>query len=249
MIDVRWVWLFLDGPATDAPDSWRFWSTATRWSLSSVRGGRGEFATLLPAEGDPWVKVQATGGGGQTVHLDLDVEDARAAAEVAKGLGAVEVATIGEPESVVVLRSPGGLAFCLTTWRGASRQVREGAADLIDQVCIDLPEDQHDAEIGFWAALTGWEHAASDVPEFSYLRRPDGIPVRLLFQRLGEPTGPARAHVDIACVDRADVTRRHIAAGAEVVDVQSFWTVLRDPVGRIYCLTDRPPNLNWVVRD
>ena len=55
-------------------------------------------------------------------------------------------------------------------------------------------------ELAFWAALTGWEVRQGSVPGFTSLRRPDGIPVRLLLQRLGEATGTARAHVDFACL-------------------------------------------------
>ena len=99
----------------------------------------------------------------------------------------------------------------------------------------------HDAEVAFWTELTGWTRADSEEPELSFLRRPAGIPLRVLFQRLDEPTGPVRAHADIACVDRAATLARHLAAGATVVRERQQWTVLADPVGRVYCLTDRSP--------
>jgi Glyoxalase-like domain len=247
VIDVRWMWAFLDTPGADAGRSWEYWSEVTGWALSEPRGETGQFATLLPAEGDPWVKLQAIAEGAGGIHLDLDVEDARSAAEEATRLGAVEIGTLGEPETVVILRSPAGLVFCLTTWHGDAEQVREGAPDLIDQVCIDLPASAHDRETEFWERLTGWRWRPSDVPEFSYLQRPEGIPLRLLFQRLGEDVGPARAHLDLACVDRVVTQAAHVAAGATVVAERDFWTVLRDPVGRVYCLTDRTPNQTWVV--
>jgi Glyoxalase-like domain len=247
VIDVRWTWAFLDTPRADAVRSWQYWSEVTGWALSAARGETDQFATLLPAEGDPWIKLQAVAQGAGGIHLDLDVDDARAAAEEATRLGAVEIGTLGEPETVVILRSPTGLEFCLTTWQGDCEQVREGAPDLIDQVCIDLPVSAHDRETTFWEQLTGWRWRPTDVPEFSFLVRPDGIPLRLLFQRLGELDGPARAHLDLACVDRAVTQARHVASGAEVVAERDFWTVLRDPVGRVYCLTDRTPTQAWVV--
>jgi hypothetical protein len=249
VIDVRWMWAFLDTPTADARRSWSYWSEVTGWSLSATRGETGQFATLLPVEGDPWVKVQAVAEGAGGIHLDLDVEDVRAAAEEAKRVGAVEIGTIGAPETVVILRSPTGLVFCLTTWQGEAAQVREGAPDLLDQVCIDLSEQAHDRETEFWEQLTGWAWRPSDVPEFSSLVRPPDLPLRLLFQRLGEHDGPARAHVDLACVDRSATQARHVAAGAEVVAERDFWTVLREPVGRVYCLTDRTPVQAWVQRD
>ena len=239
MTGIRWAWLFLDTPRLDATRSWRFWSEATGWALSPTRGDDDEFATLLPPRGDSWLTLQAVADGPGGIHLDLDVEDVHAAARRAVGLGATRTGSIAD--TVVVLRSPGGLAFCLTTWRGAGEQVRDGSADLVDQVCLDCPVDVHDAEVAFWAALTGWEQAACDEPELSVLRRPPGIPLRLLFQRLDEATGPVRAHADVACVDRAGSTARHRAAGATVVREHAQWTVMADPVGRVYCLTDRSP--------
>ena len=239
MIDIRWAWVFLDTPRRDAPRSWAFWSAVTGWSLSATRGDSGEFATLLPSRGDAWLKVQAVDDGPGGIHLDLDVDDVAAAASEAERLGARRIGAIGEV--VVVLRSPGGLTFCLTPWHGDAEQVRDGATELVDQVCIDCPDDVHDAEVEFWTALTGWTWADVDEPELSVLRRPAGIPFRLLFQRLGEPTGPVRAHADLACADRASSTERHLAAGAQVVRVRAGWTVMADPVGRVYCLTDRSP--------
>ena len=240
MIDIRWAWVFLDTPRPDAPRSWAFWSAVTGWPLSATRGDHDEFATLLPARGDAWVKVQAGADGPSGIHLDLDVDDVAAAATEAERLGARRIGTIGA--TVVILRSPGGLTFCLTTWDGEAEQVREGAAQLLDQVCVDCPGDVHDAEVAFWTALTGWTWADVDEPELSVLRRPAGIPFRLLFQRVGEPTGPVRAHADVACADRRSSVARHLDAGARVVEERTGWTVMADPVGRVYCLTDRHPS-------
>ena len=131
--------------------------------------------------------------------------------------------------------------FCLTPWHGDAEQVREGAVEIVDQVCLDCPEEVHDTEVGFWTSLTGWPWADLDEPELSRLRRPAGIPLRLLFQRLGEPTGRVRAHADLACADREASLGRHLAAGARVVRVCEGWSVMADPVGRVYCLTDRSP--------
>ena len=239
MIDVRWAWLFLDTPRQDAERSWAFWSEVTGWPVSPTRGEHDEFATLLPPRGDAWVKLQAVAEGAGGIHLDLDVDDVAAAADAAERLGARKIGAIGD--TVVILRSPGGLVLCLTTWHGDAVQVRDGAADLVDQVCLDCPQDVHDAEVAFWTALTGWRWADVDEPELSVLRRPAGIPFRLLFQRLDDPTGPVRAHADLACADRDATLARHLGAGARMVTVREQWTVMADPVGRVYCLTDRSP--------
>ena len=239
MDGIRWMWIFLDTPRADAERSWRFWAETTGWALSPTRGDHDEFATLVPPRGGSWLKLQAVADGPGGIHLDLDVDDVRAAASRAERLGATRTGAIGD--TVVVLRSPGGLTFCLTTWHGDGDQVREGAPDLVDQVCLDCPADDHDREVAFWAALTGWDLAPSGEPELSFLRRPAGIPLRVLFQRLEEPTGTVRAHADVACADRSATLARHLAAGATVLREHEQWTVMTDPVGRVYCLTDRSP--------
>ena len=142
---------------------------------------------------------------------------------------------------MVVLRSPGGFAFCVTRWGGETEQVREGATDLVDQICLDIPRDRHEAEAAFWTRLTGWEWADLEEPELSVLRRPGGMPLRILLQRLDDPTGAVRSHVDLACADRRATLARHLAAGAIVVTEREQWTVMADPLDRTYCLTDRSP--------
>jgi len=241
MIDVRWVWVFLDTVEEDADRAWEFWAEVTRSGLAERRGPRHEFSTLLPRRGDAWVKLQSVREGGG-VHVDLDVEQPLPeAADEAVRLGATEV---HRESDVVVLRSPGGFTFCLTSWANAgsaTTQVREGEPDLLDQVCLDIPSDDYAREVDFWETLTGWPKQPGSLPEFVSLTRPDGIPARFLLQRLGEESGTVGGHVDLACRDRDASRDVHVAAGAEVVSQQEHWTVMHDPVGRTYCLTDRQP--------
>ena len=241
MSTVRWAWIFLDTPAPDASTSWRFWAEATGTSLAPTRGDDGEFSTLLPSRGGAWVKVQAVGEPGTGVHLDLDVDDVHAEAARAETLGATRLGALGD--TVVILRSPGGFTFCLTTWSGQEGEglVRDGLTVALDQVCLDVPRAAWDVESAFWQALTGWELRDSDEPGFAYLVRPSGVAVRLLLQRVDEADGPVRAHVDLACSDRATETARHVSLGASVVREHHSWTVMADPVGRVYCLTSRSP--------
>ncbi len=242
MLRVRWLWIFLDTPEPESDEAWRFWAAVTRSTLSARRGADGEFATLLPAGGAAWVKVQRVGHGGG-VHLDLDVDDVAAAAIVAEGLGATRIGAIGQ--TVVILRSPGGFVLCLTTWRpdrAGERQHRAGEPDLLDQVCLDIPAtptDRYAAELAFWAALTGWEPGRYDA-EYGYLTPPHGIPARILLQRTGAADEvPVQGHVDFASQDRAASVAAHVREGATVETEHPQWTVLRDPVGRRYCITHR----------
>lgn len=227
---VRWTTGFLDTPSRVAEP---FWQAVTESGLSARRGPGGEFATLLPAGGDPYLRVQVVGDGPARAHLDLHVEDVAAQARRAVTLGAAVVLNEGD---LVVLRSPVGLPFCLVEWRGEAVRPA-GGRSLVDQLCLDLPAGGFAAEADFWAALTGWPRRPGSRPEFEALVRPDGMPLRLLLQRVDAAPG---MHLDLACTDRAAEVAWHVSLGAGVVAEYERWTTLRDPAGRAYCVTDRP---------
>ena len=235
---IRWVTAFLDSPSPASPASEAFWAAATGSAgWSARRGPGGAFATLLPASGDAYVRVQVVGDGPPRVHLDLHTGDVPALASHARSLGAVRV--FAEP-GLVVLRSPAGLAFCVVAWDGESQRPAPVGVSLLDQVCLDLPAGGFDDEAGFWQALTGWPRRPSDLPQFDHLVRGDGLPLRLLLQRTGGTA--AGMHLDFACADVPAETARHVGLGASVVRaVPHEWTTLRDPAGREYCLTYRWP--------
>lgn len=237
-----WITAFLDFAPERFEEGVRFWSAATEYDLSTRRGHTDELATLVPPDGDAFLRVQRLATGSDRIHLDLHVGAPRAAADRAVALGATEIADLG----YVVLRSPGDFVFCFvahpaanrprpTTWPGGHRS-------FVDQVCLDIPAASYDRERAFWRDLTGWEERGSAVSrDFHPLVRPAGHPVRLLLQRLGEQTGEVRAHLDWATTDRGAETDRHVALGASVVATHRHWTVLADPNGRDYCVTDRDP--------
>ena len=228
---VRWVTGFLDTPSRVAEP---FWQAVTGSGCSARRGSGGQFATLVPAVGDAYLRVQVVGDGPARAHLDLHVDDVPGQAQRAVALGA---ALVHAEDGLVVLRSPAGLAFCLVVWSGEA--VRPpGGRSLVDQMCLDVPVGVFDAEADFWAALTGWPRRVGSRPEFDALVRPEAVPLRLLLQRVGG--GPAGMHLDLACADRAAEVARHERWGARVVAVRERWTTLRDPAGRVYCVTDRP---------
>lgn len=236
-----WITAFLDLPAGRHEAALDFWRDVTGYAVSPPRGEHDEFVTLVPPEGDPHLKVQRTGDAAPRIHLDLHADDPRALAGRAVGLGAHEV----DDHGYVVLTSPGGLTFCCvshpsstpappTTWSDGSRSI-------VDQVCIDAPEAAYDAEADFWESLLGWKRIGTGQSEFERLLRPDGQTVRVLLQRLEEPTGRVRAHLDLASREREVETARHEALGATLVDTFEWWTVLRDPARAAYCITDRTP--------
>lgn len=240
---VRWVTALLDSPEETAAAAERFWLGVTGTRLSPRRGAADELATLLPPEGDPFLKVQRVGmsvpGG---LHLDLHVDDVRGTAERAEALGAsASYHRLG----YVICGSPGGLTFCLVGNPG--RRVPPaprwpGGRGVVDQVCLDVAPRHYDEEAAFWTDLLGWERRdLGEHTEFERLVRPDGAPLAFLLQRLDDEQPTVTAHLDLSCEDRAAETERHRALGADVVDVRPGWTVLRDPAGRSYCITGRRP--------
>jgi len=72
-VAVRWLTVFLDFPATSFGAGVAFWREVTGSGLSPLRGAAGEFATLLPADGDAYLRVQRVAGGSGGHHLDLPV--------------------------------------------------------------------------------------------------------------------------------------------------------------------------------
>ena len=67
------------------------------------------------------------------------------------------------------------------------------------------------------------------------------MPLRFLIRRLDESSGTARAHLDLAAEDREPRSSGMRGLGATVVAEHERLTVLRDPVGSLYCVTDRDP--------
>lgn len=241
-----WLTAFIDLPAAEHERGGEFWSGVTGWPLSPPRGDTDEFTTLLPADGDPHLKVQRVGDGRARTHLDVHVADPEATLERVEELGGGLVER--HPGSYVVARSPGGYPFCLVGERLARRAAPVtwpgGHASIVDQLCLDIPAGHFAAETRFWADLTGWDLRSSTVrEEFAYLVRPREIALRLLLQRLDDTDGVVRGHLDVATTDRQAEVRRHEALGATRSATQSggHWTVMRDPAGAAYCITDRQP--------
>ena len=240
--DVRWVTAFLDTAREQADAVERFWSAVTGYAVSAPRGRRGEFATLLPPDGDPHLKlqrvVQSPPGG---LHLDLHTDDVRALARRAEELGG---RTSYLDEGYVVCGSPGGMTFCVVPHPGAPPAppaTWPGGRSMVDQVCLDIPPSRWESECAFWRDLTGWELVDRDPDdEFRRLRPPDHLAFRVLLQRLDDEQPVVVAHLDLGTDDHVAETERHLTLGATEVLRTPHWVTLRDPSGRIYCVTRHP---------
>ncbi|GAA4804591.1 VOC family protein [Nocardioides caeni] len=244
-MDIRWLTAFLDNGPDVHQESVGFWQQATGYGLSSPRGDAGEFASLEPPVGDAYLKVQRRGHGESRVHLDLHVADPGTAADAAVVAGATRV--LDSEHGYVVMASPTGLVFCFVDHPAAVRpeatERPDGSLARVRQVAIDVPPASYGVEWDFWRAVTGWQERPSTITEdFRFLLAPEGQPLGLLLQRLGpDDDGEIRAHLDWGTTDRAAETERHLALGARVLAQHSHWTVLEDPTGRAYCLTDGDP--------
>ncbi len=253
---IRWTTAMLDLPPADLDATLAFWLGVTGTSLSPWRGDDDEFATLVAPDGDDFLRVQRFADGPR-VHLDLHVGDDEAVrAELVRAL-ALGAGLEHDARTHVVLSSPGGYVFCLVRDAGHARrpgavrvqtpprsdEPRAVATALVDQLCLDVPRASFAAEVEFWSALTRWPAHTGSRDEFVVLDRPDGMPLRLMVQRLGDddPRREVTAHLDLATTHRAALARVHVAAGARVLADGPRWTTLADPSGHPYCLTDRDP--------
>ena len=245
---IRWLTIFLDFPAQDFGTGVAFWREMTGSRLSPDRGADGEFATLLPSHGDPWLHVQRVRDGTGGCHLDLHLDGGDALTDTAARAASLGARVKHHNEGVIILDSPGRFRFCLVRWE-QERTVPDPVvlgdegASRADQLCLDIPPDAFDRECSFWAGLTGWDLRAGVRPEFAYLERPGGMPARLLLQRrttAGEDDH-VTGHIDFACAEPGRLAQRHVASGARIIAPLSHWMTMADPTGRPYCLTMRDP--------
>lgn len=240
---ITWVTAFLDSPANAWDASRDFWTGVTGYGLSAARGPEGQFQTLLPDDGDAYLRVQRLDDGGPRLHLDLHVADVRAGADAAVALGAVEVMVSGH----AVMASPGGFPFCFVLDRGESRSpgatqwtAEDGVVhrSRVAQATLDVPAEHWSAEADFWSRLTGWPTTVPEGGGGFALEQPSGRPLRVALRLREDWTGPVRGHVDMVCTDRTAEAARHVALGAVVVGEEPDWTGLLAPDGRRYCLVD-----------
>lgn len=240
-----WLSAFVDLAPPDAERAVEFWRGVTGYALSAPRGTTGEFATLVPPDGDDFLRVQRLADGPSRIHLDVHVPDPAAAAVRAAGLGAKRLGPDGDL-GYAVLRSPGDFVFCLVAHRCAQRPRPAtwpgGHRSAVYQACLDVPGDRWETESAFWAGLLEAElEVLRARPEFTWARPGSRWALDLLLQRLDRATGPVTAHLDLGTTDRAAETARHVGLGATAGVVEQFWTVMADPTGAAYCITDRDP--------
>lgn len=238
-----WVHAVIDQPDTTWATAGLFWEQALGWPLGEGWPNHPELRSFEPPAADSSVHLQHIDGPA-SVHLDVEVDDLASARSRWCDLGAVALPSPAEARWQV-LRSPGGLPFCLVPARPHRAQQPltwpSGHRTRLVQVCIDLPRDREDVELAFWRAGLGWRWAAVGGEFPGRLHGPPDAPLQLLFQRLDEPTGTVRAHLDLGSDDLTAEAARQQELGATELLVREGFVALRDPTGLPYCVTANAP--------
>ena len=237
-----WVHAVIDVPAPAHARAADFWSAALGWPSGESWEGHPELRSFEPPQGRPYLHLQEIGGDPR-VHVDLETSAPEQLLSEALRHGA-EI--LGRHNGWRTLCSPGGLPFCVLD--SGDREPPgpvawpDGHRSRMVQVCIDSPRAAHEREVDFWRSILRERWVGSSGSEFAGKWHDDaGSPLQLLFQRLDEPAGPVRAHLDHGADDVAAEVRRLVGLGAEDVRPGRGWHVLRDPAGLLFCVTGNSP--------
>lgn len=237
---MAWLHTVIDLPSHAAPRATRFWRDALGWPLGAPWPGQPERRSLMPAGADAYIHLQEVFG---PARVHFDVESSHLPTTVATALAA-GADTVAFSEHWVALRSPGGLPFSVVRdhARTAPTAVQRpsGYRSRLVEVCVDAPRARHEREVDFWRRLLPGSWVDSPVDGFAGIWHDDaGSPVQLLFQRVDEPDGPVRCHLDLATNDQVAEVRRLVGLGAEEVGPgPGGWQLLRDPAGLTFCVTE-----------
>lgn len=239
---MTWLHAVIDVPADQHRRLADYWSRALGWTVGDPWPGHPELRSFTPRRGASYIHVQEIEGPPR-VHLDVESVDPDATVRRAGELGG---SLIRQSDRWQTLLSPGGLPFCVlrvgehiapqpTTWQ-------DGHRSRLVQISIDSPAAAHDREVDFWRVLLPGRWAESPAAEFAgKWHDDDGSPLQLLFQRLDEPVGPVRAHLDLGTDDLSAAVRRLERLGARDVGPGRGWHTLLDPGGLAFCATENSP--------
>jgi predicted enzyme related to lactoylglutathione lyase len=229
--------LQIDVPGARLDDTLTFWAEALSAAPRRAPGG---FVHLDLATAVPEVHVQPIGDDHARYHLDLEADDLDAEAARLVGLGAREVRR--DPVGYVVLEDPAGLLLCVIAPEAAEPAPRAPQAPgrgHLDGVSLDVPGDDLDAEVAFWAAALD---AAVEPAEPSSgtrlrgVRGPDGAPLGLEIRPVD---ASARYRVELSAQHvRAEAARLEAAGAARVAGIGTGVT-LADPAGNLLCVVPR----------
>ena len=126
-VAIEWLTAFVDRDGATFDEAVRFWLAATESTLSTPRGDHAEFATLVPFDGDAYLRVQRVDVGGGS-HMDLHVDNVEA---YSSGATVVE-----EFQHWTAMADPSGFPYCLTSRDRRRDRCRslESTAQLVAQL-------------------------------------------------------------------------------------------------------------------
>jgi hypothetical protein len=180
VVEIKWVTVFLDVPAERQTETEQLWCQRAKATLSARRGPSGEYATFLPPDGDPYLRIQRVRDGAGGVHIDLHTDDLDILLNRALQLGAEPTRT-DIPR--LCLRSPAGAPFCIVAWHG--EQILPSQRP-IRQVDLHAPGHLVELESQFWAALVH-----PDAPPDCRLLESPAWPVKITLNE-SSAEGPAQ---------------------------------------------------------
>ena len=240
---VRWLTAFLDVPDQRFRAGADFWLEVTAATLSPTHSTHDEFATLVPADGDAYLRVQRVADPHGGCHLDLHVDDRPATARHAEVLGAVRRDGAGRRGRHAFAGGAGRSASWTTpasrSW--PARAPRSTASrSIVDDALRGHPARRlraRDHVLGRPHRLgapgcrlsralldlaSAGGHAAATPPATS--------------PRGGARSSPAGAHLDLATTDPEALAAAHGRRGARVHRRHDRWITMTDPSGLSYCL-------------
>jgi predicted enzyme related to lactoylglutathione lyase len=220
-----------------------FWSGALGLPvLDPDEGGAGRYAVLGAAAGGWHVEVQRVEHEAR-LHLDIEVDDIDAEAELLSALGAVRVAN---PHGRWwVMQAPTGHRFCVVRQRdpeSATAPVQTenaGHRSALVALVIDCKGPLEDA-LAFWSAALGRAIADADQDgdgRYGELSTAADEPFLLLQRVEHEP----RVHLDIETDDLDAESARLQALGATGETFVKRWRVMRAPTGHRFCVVRQQP--------
>jgi hypothetical protein len=239
---VAWLHAVIDVPANRHGAMANFWAGVLDWPLGAPWPDPPELRSFQPPRGGSYIHFQLINGKPR-VHLDLESHQPGSTVADAVELGA---RVVGEYDRWRTLLSPGGLPFCVIEVADHEppepRIWPDGHRSRMVQACIDSPVEAHDREMAFWRSVLPGRWVNSPAPEFGGKWHDDeGCPLQLLFQRLDEPRGTVRAHLDQGTDDLPTEIRRLRDLGAAEIGPGRGWHALRDPAGLAFCVTENSP--------
>ncbi|MGH9136606.1 MAG: VOC family protein, partial [Acidimicrobiales bacterium] len=105
---------------------------------------------------------------------------------------------------------------------------------VINKIVIDVAGDDHGRELVFWEEAVGQPLPQQErFPEYHGANLP-GLGIGLLVQRL--QAGESRVHIDIHADDVEAEVARLERLGAQLVEQRTYWSVMRDPAGLLFCV-------------